>query len=247
MSGWLEALLIAAFAAGLAGGVHCAAMCGGIVGAVCRTDGGSAGARWRIAFAYNGGRIASYCIAGMLAGAIGQAGLSLRGGALAQHVLLAAGGAALIMLSLYLAGAAPFMRAVEGAGAVVWRRIQPWSRHFLPVNSVPRALGLGAVWGWLPCGMVYAVLLTALAAGSALHGALVMLAFGAGTLPNLLSFNFFFDRLERWRRVRPVRIAAGVVIAVFGAAGILKALHPAAFAADGLVCQYAPGLAALLQ
>lgn len=247
MNGWLEAMLVAAFAAGLMGGVHCAAMCGGIVGAVCKSQAADSGARWRVALAYNGGRILSYCVAGGIAGAVGQAGLAFRGGAFAQHTLLAAGGAALVMLGLYLAGIAPFMRAVESVGAAVWRRIQPWSRHFLPVDSVPRALGLGAVWGWLPCGMVYAVLLTALASGDARHGALVMFAFGAGTLPNLLSFNFFFDRLERWRRVRLVRVAASLLIVAFGAAGIFKALHPAAFAADGLFCQYAPGLAALLQ
>lgn len=239
-------MLAAAFVAGFAGGVHCAAMCGGIVGAVSRGQ-GQGGARWQLAFAYNGGRIASYCIAGLLAGALGEAGLSLRGGALAQHLLLAAGGIALIVLALYLAGVAPFMRAVEAAGAVIWRRIQPWSRHFLPVNSVARALGLGAVWGWLPCGMVYAVLLTALATGSALHGALVMIAFGLGTLPNLLSFNYFIGKFERWRRVRAVRIAGGILIGTFGVAGLLKAMQPHALSANGLVCQYAPGIAALLQ
>jgi sulfite exporter TauE/SafE len=246
MSGWLEAIAAAAFVAGLAGGAHCAAMCGSIVGAVSRVGAG-AGARWRIALAYNAGRIASYGIAGLLAGALGQAGLMWRGGAAAQHLLLALGGAALIVLALYLAGIAPFMRAVESVGAAVWRRIQPWSRHLLPVDTVPRALGLGALWGWLPCGMVYAVLLTALAAGSAAGGALIMLAFGAGTLPNLLSFNLLFDRLARWRRLRPVRVAGSLLIGAFGAAGLFKAMLPHTYAADGLACRYAPGLSVLFQ
>lgn len=246
MSGWFETLLAAAFTAGLLGGVHCAAMCGGIVGAVSRGQ-AQGSTRWRIAFAYNGGRIASYSIAGLLAGTLGQAGVAMRGGPMVQHLLLAAGSAALIVLALYLAGIAPFMRAVEGAGAAVWRRIQPWSRRFLPVDTMPRALGLGAVWGWLPCGMVYAVLLSALATGDAAHGALVMLAFGLGTLPNLLSFSYFFDRFSRWRRARPVRVAGGLVIGTLGVVGLFKVMQPHAFATDGLVCQYAPGLAALLQ
>lgn len=245
MNGWLELIVSSAFIAGLMGGVHCTAMCGGIVGAAC--GGKRGGAAIRFALAYNAGRIASYTVAGALVGALGQAGLWLRGGALVQQLLLAAAGGALIALALYLAGVAPFMRAVESAGSLAWRRIQPYSRWFLPVDSVPRALGLGALWGWLPCGMVYAVLLSALATGDALHGALVMFAFGVGTLPNLLALSLFFDRLGKWGRARPVRIAAGVLIAGFGVLGILKAAQPAAFTADGLLCQVLPGLSALLQ
>jgi sulfite exporter TauE/SafE len=245
MSGWLQLLVTSAFLAGMMGGAHCAAMCGGIVGAAC---GGKRRGAMRFALAYNAGRIASYAAAGALAGALGQAGLWLRGGAFVQQLLLAAaGGGALIGLALYLAGVAPFMRAVESVGSLVWRRIQPYSRWFLPVDSLPRALGLGALWGWLPCGMVYAVLLSALATGNAWHGALVMLAFGLGTLPNLLALSLFFERLTKWGRARPVRVAAGVVIGGFGVLGIFKAAQPAAFAADGLLCHLVPGLSALLQ
>jgi sulfite exporter TauE/SafE len=242
MSGWLQLLATSAFIAGLLGGVHCAAMCGGLVGAAC---GGRRERVLRYALGYNLGRLASYTAAGALAGALGQAGLWLRGGALAQQALLALASTALIALGLYLAGVAPFMRAVESAGSVLWRGIQPWSRWFLPVNSLPRALALGALWGWLPCGMVYAVLLTALATGDAVHGALVMLAFGLGTLPNLLAMAIFFERISNWRRARSVRLLGGALIAVFGVLGILKAAMPAAFAADGLLCHIVPGLVSL--
>jgi sulfite exporter TauE/SafE len=242
MSGWLQVLATSAFIAGLMGGAHCAAMCGGLVGAACaRRE-----QRLKYALAYNLGRIASYTVAGALAGTVGQAGLLLRGGPALQSAMLALASGALIMLGLYLAGAAPFMRAVEAAGTVLWRGIQPYSRWFLPVESVPRALGLGALWGWLPCGMVYAVLLTALATGSAWQGALVMLAFGLGTLPNLLAFAVLFDRLAKWRNARPARILAGATLAVFGVIGILGLMQPDALASDGLFCRYVPGLAALL-
>lgn len=242
MSGWLPVLATSAFIAGLLGGVHCAAMCGGLVGAAS----GSRRERvLRYALGYNLGRLASYAAAGALAGALGQTGLWLRGGALAQQAMLAVASTALIALGLHLAGVAPLMRAVESAGSVLWRGIQPWSRWFLPVNSMPRALGLGALWGWLPCGMVYAVLLTALATGDAVHGALVMLAFGLGTLPNLLAMAVFFERISNWRRARPVRLLGGALIAVFGVLGILKATMPSTFAADGLLCHFVPGLAAL--
>lgn len=243
MSGWLQLLATSAFVAGLMGGAHCAAMCGGLVGAAC---GARQEQRLKYALAYNLGRIASYAAAGALAGAVGQAGLLLRGGPALQSAMLALASGALIMLGLYLSGAAPFMRVVEGAGTVLWRGIQPYSRWFLPVNSVPRALGLGALWGWLPCGMVYAVLLTALATGSAWQGALVMLAFGMGTLPNLLAFAVFFDRLAKWRSARPVRILAGATLALFGVIGIVGLVQPNALASDGLFCRYIPGLAALM-
>lgn len=231
---WLQAVSAAAFLAGLLGGAHCAAMCGGIVGAVCR---GASGASmpWRTVFAYNAGRIASYSIAGAIAGALGQMGVWSRGGPAVQHVLLFAASATLIVLALYLLGAAPLVRGLEAAGSVLWRRIQPYSRFFLPADTVPRALGLGLVWGWLPCGMVYAVLLTAAVTGDALRGAAVMAAFGAGTLPNLLAVAFFAQRLRALGQARALRVAGGLAIAAFGLYGILNAVQPLVWP-DGVQC-----------
>lgn len=246
MNAWLEAILLAAFVAGLMGGAHCAAMCGGIVGAVCRPRADdNAGGQWRHALAYNGGRIFSYSVAGALAGALGQGGLALRGGPLAQQMLMFIAGATLLLMALYVAGVTPVARGLEAAGSVVWRRIQPYSRWFLPADSVPRALGLGAVWGWLPCGMVYAVLLTAMATADARQGALVMLAFGLGTLPNILAIAMLFGQFGKFAALRPVRLAAGMIIGGLGIFGILKATQPA-FASDGLLCHAIPGLGSLL-
>ena len=92
----------------------------------------------------------------------------------------------LCLMALYLAGISPLIRGMESAGAVLWRQVQPFAQRMLPVDRVDKALGLGMVWGWLPCGMVYAVLLLALSTGTAIQGGLVMLAFGLGTLPNVL-------------------------------------------------------------
>jgi len=234
MNGWLELLMSAAFLAGLLGGAHCAAMCGGIVGAVCRTVPGEK-TPWARALAYNGGRIMSYAVAGAIAGALGEAGLALRGGATLQHAALLATGAMLLVLALYVWGVAPLVRRVEQAGSALWRHLQPYSRHFLPAHTAPRAFGLGLLWGWLPCGMVYAVLLTATATGDALHGALVMAAFGAATLPNLLAVAFFVSRVPRMMRTPALRFAAGLAIAAFGVFGILRALEPS-WAIEGLQC-----------
>lgn len=147
MNGWLELILSAAFIAGLMGGVHCAAMCGGIVGVVCtpRANGGAAAFDWRFALAYNSGRIFSYTVAGALAGGLGQAGLLSRGGPLQQQTLLFAAGAMLLVMALGIAGWSPLTRGLEAAGSLVWRCVQPYSRRFLPVDTLPRAAGLGTV------------------------------------------------------------------------------------------------------
>ncbi len=192
--------------------------------------------------AFNAGRIASYACAGALAGALGQAGLLTRAAPVLQPVMFALASLMLVALGLYLAGAMPLMTRIEAAGAWLWRGIQPWSRRVLPVTTLARALGLGALWGWLPCGMVYAVLLTALAFGSWWQGAALMLAFGAGTLPNLLGLGLAWRQLERLRAGRVPRAFAGCAVALFGIYGLMKTLQPAANAGDGLLCYFVPGL-----
>ena len=237
MTGWLGYLALGAFVAGLVGGVHCAAMCGPIVTAF----GARGDARgWRFTLAYNGGRILSYVLAGTFAGLFGAAGLALRGGAGANAVLAVLAGSAMIALALHLAGYAPLTRRLEAAGGVLWRRLQPHTRWFLPANTVPRALGLGALWGWLPCGMVYGVLLTALATGSAAEGALVMLAFGAGTLPNLLAISAAAGKLRTSARTPAVRRGVALALATVGVLAIAGVIHPAAFGADGFLCRVLP-------
>jgi sulfite exporter TauE/SafE len=225
MSGYIAALAFAAFTSGLLGSVHCAAMCGGIAGALCRADRLSRAGVARLA-AYHSGRILSYASAGAIVGAIGAAGLSLRGGHGAQRFLLYTAGVALLLMALYVSGFAPVVRRLEQVGAHLWKRLQPLSRRFLPVDTVPRALGLGALWGWLPCGMVYTALLTAVAVAEPLQSALVMLAFGAGTLPAMLGVSLFTANLRPLATRRPVRVAASIAIFALGAAALTQAVYP---------------------
>jgi uncharacterized protein len=242
MNALLEVALAAAFVGGLAGGMHCAGMCGGIVNALCAAPQGREGGRsLQFLLAYNSGRIASYAVAGAIAGTIGQAGLLTRAAPLQQPVLFALASLMLVALGLYLAGVLPMMSRIEAAGGWLWRRIQPWTRHVLPVNTIPRALGLGALWGWLPCGMVYAVLLTALALGDGGQGAAVMTAFGLGTLPNLLGIGLFWKQAGRLRRSGVARVCAGCLVTVFGIYSLIGLFQPAASAGDGWVCHIVPG------
>jgi sulfite exporter TauE/SafE len=214
----IEFSLLTALLAGLLGGVHCVGMCGGIVAAFSfRADGTQP--PFRLHLAYNLGRISSYAMFGALAGALG-ASLKLATFLPAQTVLYVLAQLVMILLGLYLAGFNRWVLVFERAGGALWRVVQPLFRRLLPVRSLPQALLAGMAWGWLPCGLVYSVLVSALAAGSAPSGAALMLAFGLGTLPNLLGMGLFARRLQPFMQRLWVRRAAGLTVAGFGVWGL---------------------------
>ncbi len=217
----MEFSILAVFFVGLLGGVHCLGMCGSLVG-IMTGQLPSQGGRWPFHLAYSGGRISSYTLAGALAGAIGQAGMLLRDVVPVQHLLFALSSLMLIALGLYLAGMSGLVRRIEKAGVLLWQRIQPLTRGLFPVTTPLRAFMLGTLWGWLPCGLVYSVLITAMATGSAQSGALVMLAFGLGTLPNLLAIGLFWESLKGWVQSVKVRRVAGLLVVALGVYGLIK-------------------------
>jgi len=142
----------------------------------------------------------------------------------------------LVAMGLYLAGIWRGVTYLERAGGLLWRHIQPLTRNVLPVRSVPQALVLGGLWGWLPCGLVYSMLVAAFAWANPLDGALVMLAFGLGTLPNLLLLGYFAGRLRPWLQQRGVRLAAGLLVIGFGVLGLLRVSELASVHGLGLFC-----------
>lgn len=216
----IEFSLLTALLAGLLGGVHCVGMCGGIVAAFSfRADGTQP--PFRLHLAYNLGRISSYTIFGALAGALG-ASLKLATFLPAQTVLYVLAQVVMILLGLYLAGLNRWVLVFERAGGALWRVVQPLFRRLLPVRSLPQALLAGMAWGWLPCGLVYSVLMSGLAAGSATSGAALMLAFGLGTLPNLLGMGLFARQLQPFMQRLWVRRAAGLMVAGFGVWGLAR-------------------------
>lgn len=216
-----EFSIAAVFFVGLLGGVHCLGMCGSIVG-ILTSQLPKSGARWPFHLAYNSGRVASYVAAGALVGAVGQAGLLMRDAVPVQHLLFALSSLMLIALGLYLAGIWGAVRHIEELGMGLWRHIQPLTARLFPVNTPLRALLLGTLWGWIPCGLVYSVLVTALASGSAQQGALIMLAFALGTLPNLLAIGLFWESIKRRVQSQLVRRTAGLLVAGFGVYGLVK-------------------------
>jgi sulfite exporter TauE/SafE len=219
----LELSYLSAFLVGLLGGGHCVGMCGGIVGAVTLS---LPGQRPHIPFllAYNGGRIASYAAAGVLAGLLGASSIFLEQVLPVEQLLYALASIMLIALGLYLAGLWQGVLVLERAGNHLWQRLQPLSKKLLPLRTSPQAFLLGLIWGWLPCGLVYSVLVAALATGSPLQGSLLMLAFGLGTLPTLLTMGMMAVKLKGWLQNLWVRRASGLLVLGFGLAGLARLL-----------------------
>ncbi|MET0612671.1 MAG: sulfite exporter TauE/SafE family protein [Pseudomonas caspiana] len=206
-------LLISALILGLLGGGHCLGMCGGLMGALTLAiPKEQRSRRFRLLLAYNMGRILSYTCAGLLIGLAGWAAANSPG-AMALRVIAAL---LLITMGLYLAGWWSGLTRIESLGRGLWRYIQPLASRLLPVSSLPRALLLGALWGWLPCGLVYSTLLWSASQGNAIDSALLMLAFGIGTCPVLLATGLAAQRITALLRQRGVRMAGGVLVIAFG-------------------------------
>lgn len=224
----VDATFVSAFLVGLLGGVHCFGMCGGIVGALTLGLGDVVRGDYRrslpFLIAYNAGRIFSYTTAGFLMGGIGQLAAHLTSVHRAQQGLQLLAGLFMIALGLYLAGWWLGIRRIEDAGGLLWRRIEPLGRRFLPVTRPRQAFVLGLFWGWLPCGLVYSVLIWAISAGSAMRGGLLLLCFGAGTLPLLLGMGLSASRLSAFLRRRATRLAAGALVTGFGAYTVVLAV-----------------------
>ena len=216
----LELSLIAALLVGLLGGGHCVGMCGGIVAAVTVTL-PKQKPKLGYLLAYNLGRISSYTVAGVLAGAVGASSFFLQQVLPVEKILYALASLMLIVLGFYLAGIWHGATRLEWLGSLLWQRLQPLSRRFLPVQSPGQAFALGTIWGWLPCGLVYSVLVAALATGSPARGGLLMLAFGLGTLPALLAMGMTAVRLKMLLQNFWVRRVSGLAVLGFGLLGLL--------------------------
>ncbi|MES2352985.1 MAG: sulfite exporter TauE/SafE family protein [Pseudomonadota bacterium] len=232
----LTLALLGVFLTGLFAGTHCAGMCGGIVTALSISSKTPNRPALAHLLAYNLGRISSYTVAGILIGALGAGGLVLGPGQPFQQALYIATNLMLIALGLYLAGIWHGIVYLERIGSILWRRIQPLTRSLLPVRSISQALMLGGLWGWLPCGLVYTMLINAFAWADPWRGGLIMFAFGLGTLPNLLLLGYFAGQLRPWLQRRAVRLTAGLLVISFGVIGLLRTSDLASAHGFGLFC-----------
>lgn len=221
----VETSYIAAFLVGFLGGVHCVGMCGGIMSALTLgiqpvntvpSNSQNISKLYPYLVSYNFARILSYTIAGLIFGGLGTWISDLILFNQAQMILKVIAGLFLIALGLYLANWWRGLSYVEQLGSHVWKFIEPTAKRFIPIKNLRQAFGAGFVWGWLPCGLVYSVLIWSLSSGSALEGGLLMLSFGLGTLPILLAVGLFAVSVKRFMQMQSVRVIAGALIVGFG-------------------------------
>ena len=218
----LFAALATAFLAGLVGSAHCLGMCGGISGLFAlHSSVRGLHRQLPMALVYNAGRLASYALLGFAVAAAGSRFAALTP-ALGKPVRLVAG-AVIILIGLQIAFNFRALGFLERMGGAAWSRVSPLAGRLLPVSSLPRALGLGLLWGLVPCGLVYSMLLVAATSGQAVDGALVMLAFGIGTTPAMLLTGLGAARLAQLMQDRRTRLGAGLLIVMLG---ILTLLMP---------------------
>jgi len=213
-----DPLLLSALTAGLLGSLHCAGMCGGIATALGMglKETSASGKPTLAALFFQLGRISSYAVAGLIAGYFGDVitqSTAMKGVTIYLRLFSAI---FMIGLGMYLAGWLPVFALIEKAGIPVWKKISPLSRFFLPVKYSPQAYALGFLWGWIPCGLTYSILLWSVAAGSAVEGASLMLAFGLGTIPAMLPLTLGAGKIHRLVKHTAVRIIAGLMIIAGG-------------------------------
>lgn len=252
----IETTLLAVFITGLVGGLHCAGMCGGIVSALAyrshaapvnlypnpssATAGVNAGAtatgcgagcykgshQLGSQLLYNTGRLSTYTLLGALAGFTGSVGWWMGVALPLQQAVFFLTNLLLIVMGLYLGGARWIGQGLEWLGRDLWQLLYPRAIRQLKAPGWFSAVSAGALWGLVPCGMLYAVLLAALFSGSAVNGAALMLVFGLGTLPSLLVLGTTLGTSGEWLRRRSrqnaARKIAGLVVISFGIIGMLR-------------------------
>lgn len=200
------------FLLGFFGGTHCVGMCGGLSSAFALQLPPHLN-RLGLIVLLNLGRISSYVLIGLIVGLVGQIGISLDDTRWLQNGLYVAANILLLLLGLYLAGLSTAATQIERIGRPIWKRLNPILNRLLPIKSVLACFGVGMLWGWLPCGLVYSASLYALGSGNAVQGGLYMLAFALGTLPNLLAMGIFAAQLKTLLQRRAIRLCAGLLVA----------------------------------
>ena len=213
--------LLSAFLLGLFSTAHCIAMCGSVIGALTLSLPASVRqspkAMLPYVFNYNLGRISSYTLAGLLVAALVSPLNNIGGLDWLRYLSVIF----MIAMGLYLAGWLPRFAHIEKIGTPIWRFLQPLGQKCLPVKSLKQAFAFGAVWGWLPCGLVYAALVMAATSGDVVTGGMTMLAFGLGTLPAVMGAGLFVGFLSSIARNIWFRRAAGILIIVMALAVLI--------------------------
>lgn len=209
------------FSAGLAGSGHCLGMCGGIVSALALSRRDLA-APQRLLFnsLYHAGRITTYSLLGLVVGFVAQTEKLDAFKPLLKWLFLGANVLVVVIGIFTILGVRALgIAAFDGSGSAIMRTL--FSR-LSASSSLFTALPTGLLMGFLPCGLVYGVLISAATSGSALKGMSMLLAFGFGTLPLLLVYGQVASTISSLRHGF-FQYAVGGVVILLGLLGVWKA------------------------
>jgi len=224
---------VVAFIMGLFSSMHCIGMCGSIIGTLTLSLSPEIRNHKKnllpFVFNYNFGRITSYTIAGALMGGIELLLTSPLGEAHGHRLLQIISAAIMACAGLYIAGLFPRFAYIEKTGIFFWKKIEPYGRKLIPVKNLTNAYLFGMVWGWLPCGLVYAALALAATTGDISKSALTMLAFGLGTLPAVMGVGIMTQALTRLSKITRFKQTIGLFMIILSLLAGLPWLNPMAY------------------
>ena len=201
--------VVSALLLGFLGSTHCLGMCGGIAASMALS-----GNHFRFLLGYNAGRIFSYTLAGLLVGSLGLFSQSMTS-ALVLRTLAAL---MLVLMGLYIGQWWRALTYLEKAGQGLWSLIRPAASRLLPVKSLPQAMLLGFFWGWLPCGLIYSTLVWSAGAGDPTSSATLMLCFGLGTLPAMLTTGLIAHNIKQLMQTSWMPRVSGLLVILMGLA-----------------------------
>ena len=212
LNDFLAALLI-----GLLGAGHCLGMCSGIASAITFSNSNTSNkfSAFIALLLYNLGRVSSYSLAGAVFAGSSSALIVFFGGKEALIYLRIIAAILMLFLALYISRLWFGLLALEKIGQNIWKLIKPIAQFFLPLKHPIFAFPLGFLWGWLPCGLVYSTLSWAASSGNTINGALIMFAFGLGTLPAMLTVGSLTQQLKHILNHHYFRYGSGVLLALF--------------------------------
>jgi hypothetical protein len=222
---YLVALIMGLFSA-----LHCLGMCGSIIGTLTlslrREIRDNKAQLLPFVLFYNFGRISSYTLAGYVAGLVHNVLMLPLGEGQGHRILQIVSALIMAGAGLHIAGWFPRFAYIEKGGGLIWAKLEPFGRRLIPVQTLPQAYIFGMIWGWLPCGLVYAAVTLATTAGNEVRGALTMLAFGIGTLPAVVSVGLMTSLLVRLSSMKKFRQFAGISLIILALLAAFPWMNP---------------------
>lgn len=218
-----DSLVYMAFVTGLLGAGHCIGMCGGIISALSLSEAGRRGG-WSFHLLYNIGRILTYTLIGALVGWLGSALAYTNHFKMLTGTLLLGSDLFVILIGVATAGLLSRFNVSKLEFTAPIQLMTGLVKRLQQLPPALSALPLGLLFGFIPCGWLYQVVITAAQSANPATGALMLLAFGIGTSPSLLLVGGTTHWISSKARIWMLRVA-GLVVAGMGVTNLVRHLH----------------------